>query len=570
MKLNILKYIFSLSIIILSITAVQAQQTTQGKDFWLTFGDNYAYVVGTDNISKMNLQIRVVATAATPITLIFTDLTGDDHMLIPPALAAGEVYTLNLSDKQKGAVFLSGSSSGVSSKSLRIRSDEPITVYAMNQVSASTDATNVLPVNALGTDYYHISYHSQAAKDGYQIIATEDETYIYADNGSKLNTTPLSVGQVWTVYSVQNGSLTGNHITTNKPVAYFTTNGGSIIPQNSESNLATSRNPLYQQMFPVSTWGKKFCIPVTQQGVGRVRIVASQNDTHLTLQGGVIKTASGTGSTTLQQGQFVEVEVTAAGGGCFVTADKPVGVCSFMVASGYNSPKIGDPSIAWVSPVEQFIKEATVVPLTPSGTTLITAHYALLVVPTDGRDQTTLSIGGATPALVSGGDWTTSPNQDYSYYNLKLTNNASYTFANPKGLMLQGYGTGQRESYYYLATPAASAASGTHDLSAIFYVNDELYWDIDGKEYCFVNSLHIKAEIENASTAQGALKWFIDGDLQVTDQLEWDLDLASLQFGAAHTISMEVTDTNNKTKTYKTTIKLCPPMIIPVNQHYQN
>jgi hypothetical protein len=560
----------------MSSIAVQAQ-TTAGKDFWLTFGDNVGSL--SDN-AELNLEIRVVATMPANITITFTDLAGTaDHKVTPPLLAAGEVYTLSLGLAQKEAAYLSHYfASGPSSKSVRIQSDFPVTVYALNLRNNTADATNVLPVDALGTEYYHISYNSQTIyKDGYNIIATEDGTLIFDDSGSQLNTTPLNAGQVLPFYSGYYEDMTGTHITSNKPVAYFTTNGGSMIPFPEEPEVyhAKTIDNLYQQMLPVHTWGKNFCIPVTKRGAERIRIVASQDDTHITHQGGVIKTYAGTGSLTLNKGQFLEMEVNAdvkndvSPGGCFITADKPVGICSFMVTRVYyidvlNNAGDGDPAVAWVSPVEQFVTEATVAPfITPIGiSVLLHEHYALLIMPTDGREQTTVSIGRATPALVTGGTWTTCANPAYSFYNFEMTANESYTFSNPKGLTLLGYGIGNMESYYYLA------ASAARNIAMAFYVNDEHYISINGKKYCGVKNFHIKATIEAASADPGHLTWFIDGleRTDVEDQPEWDL---TFQTPGEHTIRMVVTDLNNIKKTFETTIKTCP-LRIPVNHRYRN
>jgi hypothetical protein len=555
MMIKKIKHILLLIIIVLAATKIEAQ-TTQGTDFWLTFGDN-----ARQPATGVKLQIRVVATAATTLTITFTN----SGSTVTSALAAGEVYTLALTEAQKAAVYLPSSASGVSSKSVHIASTEPVTVYALNQENQTTDATNVLPVNALGTEYYHISYSCTGSKDGYNIVATEDGTII-SENNVELNpAAPLSKGQVWTVYSSNGQDMTGRHITSNHPIAYFSNNEGVLVPKY-ESGITyydNTQDNLFQQMLPVRTWGKHFCIPVTNRGVERVRIVASQDGTIITHQGGTVKV----GSTTLDKGQFVELEVLFSVGGCFISANKPVGVCSYMVTQGYGfdnngiggNASTGDASIAWVPPVEQFVDKATIAPFIPNGTSTLSGHYALIVMPSEGCTQTTLSIGNNPPAVLSSGTWKECINPDYSFYNLQLTQpNQSYTFANPKGLLVLGYGKGSQESYYYLA------ASSAFDLQAVFYVNGEHYLDIDGKEFCNVKTFHIKAEVENASTAPGALKWYIDGveKPELIDLLEWDLNLKT----GTHTIRMDLLDTYGQVHSYQTGISLCPvKWMIPVN-----
>jgi hypothetical protein len=111
------------------------------------------------------------------------------------------VYTLDLNSTQKNHVY---NISGTSNKSLRIQSTAPVSVYALNYSENTTDATHVLPVNNLGTDYYHFSYFQRLSyPDGYTVVATEDGTSVY-DNGT-LRAGPLSAGQV---YSYSGGGRT--------------------------------------------------------------------------------------------------------------------------------------------------------------------------------------------------------------------------------------------------------------------------------------------------------------------------------------------------------------------------
>jgi hypothetical protein len=533
MKRVILKYTFLLAIIILSI-GVRAQ-TTQGTDVWVSFGSNF---FGTNEV---DLQIRIVALKATNVVYTFTNGNTTHSM----NMAAGEVKTIVLTNEQKALVYSNSTATDISDRSLYIHSDESVSVYALNQYAATTDATNVLPVNSLGTEYYHISYiphyYNSVCADGYMIVATEDGTDIF-ENGSTtpVNTSPLSRGQVYTYYSSCQ-DMTGTRITSNHPISLFTTDPQVFVPV----GVGTSDN-LFQQMVPVGAWGKNYMIPVTHRGAERVRIVASQDNTTITQMGGTVKTGS---LSNLNKGQFVELEINLAAGGCYISADKPIGVCSFMMGILNSSLSyFGDPSIAWVPPVEQFVNSATIAPFIPTGATNLNDHHALIVTATANRDQTTLSIGNATPTALSGGTWTTGANPAYSFYNLPLTlTDKSYTFANPNGLAVLGYGFGYAESYYYLA------ASALKDLTATFFVNGKEYFEVENP-FCRTN-FSIKAVIEAASTVAGHLKWFID-DVErttVTDQLEWLLPYTELADGD-HKIRMEVIDLSGEIHKYETTI----------------
>jgi hypothetical protein len=463
------KKILLVVIILLGLIRVPvfSQVTTIGTDFYLSFGDNFKQSAG-----NLNLQIKIAASKAAKVDYTFNANGAKQSVNV----AAGTVSTIQIGKAQTGLVY-SNTNTGTSvpvSRSLYIHSDEPISVYALNQYEASTDATNILPVNSLGKEYYHISYQPPfpSYNDGYTIVAVEDATDIFI-NGAKVVT--LNTGQVYSVY--QTTDMTGHHITSGKPIALFTTNSTTQVPYG-----VTSSDNLYQQMMPVNTWGKKYFVPVTHRGAERVRIVASQDGTNITQTGGTVKSGS---LTNLSKGQFVELEITLAGGGSYIAANKPIGVCSYLLG-GETTNKIGDPSIGWVPPVEQYIDNASIAPFIPSGATLLTDHHALLLMRTSSIGKTTMRIGTGASTALSGGTWTTGANPDYSFYNLPLTNiTQSYTFDNPEGLAILGYGQGTFESYYYLA------GSAVKDLSGAFYVDGEHYSDVDGKKYIGVSNFHL-------------------------------------------------------------------------------
>jgi hypothetical protein len=530
-------------IILLGIIRVPLfSQTTQGTDFYLSFGKN-----SNQSASAVNLQIRIAATKATTVTYTY-----GNGFSYSENIAIG-VTTRNLASEN---AYVYSNTAGVSSNSLRIQSTQPISVYALNQYNVTADATNVLPVSSLGTEYFHISYIPVTTnagvlfEDGYTIIATEDGTDIF-ENNVKLNATPLNSGKVFSVYRRED--MTGAYITSTKPIALFTTNVNAAVPV----DFGNTDN-LFQQIPQVRHWGKKYIVPVTRRGVERVRIVAARDNTTVTQTGGTIIT----GSLSLNKGQFVELEISLAAGGCYISADKPVGVCSFLVGKTYPSliptATDGDPAIAWAPPVEQFVDSAVIAAFVPNNNTNLKDHFALVVTNTDTRDQTTLNIGGM-PGNINSGTWTTGAS-GYSFLHIQLTdNNNAHTFANPSGLAVMGYGVGDYESYYYLA------ASALKDLSAAFYVNGESYLDVNGKKFCDVSSFHIKSVLDYQNPDPGSLEWYIDGVQRsdLTDLSEWYL--TGLQPGS-HTIKMRASDLNNVFYSYETTILTCSPRI-PVNHN---
>ena len=189
-----MKYVFVSFITILtllcSISSLQAQASTSGKDFWFSFGNN-----SDQAYSNISLQFRIVTTKNTEATITFTE-TGE---VIPLSLSANTVYTHDLTLAQKQAVY--SDITGKTSKSIHIQTDENVSVYAVNTMRLITDVTIILPIGALGNSYYHLSYTPAvpALPDGYTIVAVENNTIIYEDGVHK---TELNKGKNLAKYVV--------------------------------------------------------------------------------------------------------------------------------------------------------------------------------------------------------------------------------------------------------------------------------------------------------------------------------------------------------------------------------
>ena len=568
-KNNVMKkYIFkiiktALLLILFSNNAFsQGQPTTQGKEFWVAFGDNFYPA------AIITLQIRIVATKTTNVTFSYTENSSYNQTF---TVNAGQTYTHNLSNQEKVAVYNTGAAAGTSNKSLYITSDENITVYASNLFSTSSDATNVLPVNNYGTSYYTFSYStfSHATFDGYVIVANEDDTEIRED-GVVVKT--LNRGEAHSVYeSGVDKDVTGRNITSNKPFAMFATNVAQI-----QSSTVITPEHIFQQMTPVHSWGTTFFVPVTsatRNGTTRdrdhIRILASQDGTTITQTGGTIVTNLGyimpnnknTLSSPLNAGEFVELQIDLADGGCYITADKPVAVVSYMLGS-FNFASIvaellGDGAMAWISPIEQTVTSASIAPFFATGYSYLfdDQHHALIVTPTVTKNNTRVSIGSGAPQPLSGGTWTDNAASGYSFYtmNFSATNKTdAYYFENPAGFIIMGYGMGSNDAYYYLA------ASSSRNLEASFYVNDIHNQDADGQSFCS-NMFNFRAVVNfPMSTNVGHLKWIIDGTelLSARDALQFNTQLAV----GTHTIKMVALSIGNETFEVESTVTVAGSM----------
>jgi hypothetical protein len=420
-----------------SNTAQPGEQsgTTQGTDFWVTFGGNNSH-----DATKLTLQIKIVASEATTVTYTYGDGTTSNGNL-----SAG----VTIFNPTKDKVF--ANTAGTSSKSLHIHSEKEVYVYAMNQYAGSTistDATNILPENALGKDYYHLSYAPSSSSDGYTVIATEDNTVV-SENGTEKAT--LNKGGVYSNYG--STDKTGAHITSDKPIAYFVTNKAATVPTD-EDNVSC----LFQQLYPTKTWGKTFFVPVIPyehglRGIQRVRILASEDGTTITQSGGSIQS----GSLTLNAGEFVELSV-ATKDGCYITSTKPVAVCAYHISHTSAYITSAQPDMAWIPPFEQSVTSMNVVAFALQDTG--GNHYAMIVTPTATCNKTTMGANTLTS------EWTADKKSGYSFRAEELGSNNVYSISNPNGLVVLVYGEGavdgKYESYYYPAS-SGTATIGIDD-----------------------------------------------------------------------------------------------------------
>jgi len=527
-------FLIATALSLLSILSLQAQNT-EGTEFWLTFGNNASV---SDPSTVIDLEIRIVSgNKLTTGTIYFTNL----DLYVNFQINAYEVHTHVLDVAQKWAAY--NATMGTTNYSIHILCSEPVTVYALtHRRYTSLDVTNILPVTALGTEYYHISYtvtNVSYYPDAYAVVATQNNTQVYHNGGF---ITTLSAGQV---YYRTSTDMTGTRITSNYPVAFFAIHQGAGIPND------FSRSGLMQQLSPVNTWGKIFFVPVTSFEKEFVRIVASQSGTYITQTGGTIRTGvpgAQTSLDNLQAGQFVELEIFLSNNGCHITANKPIAVCSFITDhshTGLNSL----PAQSWIPGIEQRVPNSLIAPFTPNSYTQIGSHYALISTPTATRDNTKVSIGGGTPEPLSGDIWRGHDGAGMSFYNFLLAEiNASYVFSNPEGIIVLGYGKGApytMGSYYYLAY------SAMRDLDAAFYANDIHFQDLKENPFC-AGLVDFRAEIEGLhQTHWEKIRWYVNGTEEpgTLNQETWQRNFTPGNYDIKMWCRYENDDTISKTGT---------------------
>ncbi|MEM7374204.1 MAG: gliding motility-associated C-terminal domain-containing protein [Bacteroidota bacterium] len=404
-------------------------QSNEGTDFWMGFM-NHIDENMNNKVLMLTSRYDASGTVSIPLQNWSQDFT----------ISANEVTLIDM--PASAETF---NSEIVRNTGVHITSDLPISVYAHQYFARRSEAALVLPVQSIGQDYLIMSYFGFDANNGeaypseFLIIATEDETMIEITVSDRTLKGKVA-GTTFTVeldegesYQVQAGGgaafdLTSSKVTSDKPIAVF---GGAKWSQVSTTCFA--RDNLYEQMYPVETWGKKFAL-VRHQGAttDRIRIMASEDDTQVFLAGNFL--------TTLNAGEYVERTFSSAS--AFIEAYKPIMVAQYIQGSGCNgiASGNGDPSMVLLNSVEQTRDSVT---LYSSPFENIVENYITIIV-------NSLSINSVTldGAPVTGFTEVTG-NDEYSYVGVKVSAGNHFLTASGCGLIATAYGYGEIESYAY-------------------------------------------------------------------------------------------------------------------------
>lgn len=457
--------------------SAQGAIDSRGKDFWLTFMPNFHTNTGRDT-----LYIYIAASKATTGVISYTSRGGAATQTPFSITDSTQIYTFKvpwnnyelIGFMQSNTINQNNQVQVNARQTFHVTSDEEVSVYALSQAVTTSDAFLVLPTDALGSEYFVMSYNSdgtttngQTTSGGstpsqFSIIATEDNTDIHINptaptyrSGMNPIDITLMKGEVYLVQAAiaanyLRGDLTGTRIKATKPVAVFGGHQRSKLPVT--YNTLASRDFLCEQMPPVNTWGKNYFVtPYPQPGnmpnVGTdlIRVIASVNSTVLYLNGTVVRQ--------LNAGQFYEMPLTAAG---FLSATAPVLVAQFKQSSqvlGGNSI-LSDPFMMIIPPREQYLRSYRCTNAqayeSNSNDPTYFKQYMTVIIPKDSLP--TLRIDGSPVSPLRTGDIPAFPSLNlciaYTYAWIEVPDGVHTVEAGtPFGLLVYGYGFANSYGY---------------------------------------------------------------------------------------------------------------------------
>ena len=176
-----LKRLFcGLLLMVCGVPMCLAQQTptTQGTEFWVSFMRNGYRNLSEPDPETEKLVMIVSAKRGCTVTVRNPNQNWEDSFTV----GDNGVETFLVPD----ARGYNNQQDGKSNKGLLVTSTDTISLYVANEASDSYDAANVLPVQALGSNYMIQSSKSISDQSGHPdenrasflVVATEDNTQV--------------------------------------------------------------------------------------------------------------------------------------------------------------------------------------------------------------------------------------------------------------------------------------------------------------------------------------------------------------------------------------------------------
>ncbi|MEL6255006.1 MAG: gliding motility-associated C-terminal domain-containing protein [Bacteroidota bacterium] len=405
-------------------------QSNEGTDFWLGFMEHFDQSANT-KVLMISSRFATSGTVSMPLLGWNTSFT----------VAANDVVFVNI--PLNAETF---GSESISRTGIRVQSQAPVSIYAHQYANFRSEASAILPVNSIGNSYFAMSYFGYQDNQGvhpseFLIVATEDETSIeITPSDPTAGGTPagstisimLDVGETYQVQALTglSGDLTGSKIIGDKNFALFSGAAWTEVPL-----ACGNRDNLYEQMYPVSTWGKSFVtVPSKDASFDYYRVLAAEDNTVVFRDGNQIGN--------LNAGEFVEFSLYAQPS--FIEANKGILVAQYNIGNLCNSlSNVGDPSMLLINSVEQTRDTLT---LYSSPFEEIQVNYLNII--TRDVDQDSIFLDGNN---ISNEFQTIAGTQDYVYASITVSSGTHTITSSGCGVIATAYGYGPFESYAYSA-----------------------------------------------------------------------------------------------------------------------
>ena len=406
-------------------------QSNEGRDFWFGFME-HRDVGENDMVVMLTSRTNTTGVIAMPGFGFSQEFS----------VAANDVTVIELPTTAEtvGSEF-------IGNNAINITSNDDISVYMHQFFGMRSEASVVLPVNALGSSYYAIAFSGvQTQQLGnhpseFLIVATEDETSVTYTLGAtsqggraagSTHSVVLNTGELYQVRALDAlDDLTGSFIRADKDIALFAGTAWSQVPTG-----CGAMDNLLEQMYPISTWGTRYVAsPFARTSVDLYRIIAAEDDTRVQIEGSFLD------DVTLDAGEFLDFQ---ASDGIFVESDQAISVAQYIMGSNCNGG-VGDPSMVVLNTVEQIRDTVT---LFNSRFFDIQEQYINVTARTGEEDLIFIDglplrdLPGVVISPIGSGE-------EFTYAIAPVTAGAHTLWTSGCGIIAMAYGYGNIESYAY-------------------------------------------------------------------------------------------------------------------------
>jgi hypothetical protein len=332
----------------------------------------------TQSVCVMSAQhspFAVVVANPDPVNSVKVTLTNSTGTTHTETVRGGAVSAIF--PQEEGFADQSLDYTGIENKAYRITSTRPIVAYQFNPLDNvgvfSNDGSLLLPEHTYDKSYYAASWPSGypfngfltvvASRPGTTTVTVTPKVKVRAGTGvSELaagvsREFKLQQFQTLNLEAVLDADLTGSEISCDVPCGVFGGHEAAAIFENAQSICCADH--LEDQIFPASTWGKKYAVARVQSR-GRneadlVRVMAQRAGTRVTFT-----PAAGACSGTLGPGEYCDVFIKKD---VEISANEPILVSHYLTAIGKSTDTTnppGDPALAFAVPIEQYRTSYTI------------------------------------------------------------------------------------------------------------------------------------------------------------------------------------------------------------------
>lgn len=494
--------------------------STKGTDFWFGFMENYQTPSPTVYISS---DVATTGTISIPGQTFSQNFSVAANSTTAIAIPAGQGVTT--------------SNQVVEGKAIHVTSNAPVTVYGLNYEAYSSDASIILPTPTLGIEYYTINVTPAVSVGSgtpteFMVVGVQNNTSIEitpsvtTDGGNAANvpfTITLNQGEVYQVQAT-GGDLSGTYIRSLGGCEKFAVFTGAVCTNVGGCPYC---DHLYEQVYPVSTWGMSYATAVHQtRNDDLFRIMASQNTTTVSVNGGA--------PFVLNAGQYNQQTLNSAS---YITADKPIQVMQYSKGGDCDGAN-ADPFIITLSPIEQTLDTITFNAFTSS---VISSYFVNIISKTSTKNSVFLDgnpIGGFFSTIPS--------NPTYSFSRRPISS-GNHTIASDSGVVAYVYGYGSYESYGYVA------GASLNNLGVSFNI------DAQAQNYTF-------SQIPSADICSNSVIDF-HGETGPYTVLSWDWDFGDGNTATGQNVSHSYTADGTYTITLTADISnLCGTQTVSITQ----